>query len=177
MWSMRKISRSTARAARGAALAFVLLWVFGVGCASVGTRPTSTVPFEVVGGGLFALSVPDLAASTAWYVEKFGLLPTLNIPVSDGAPGIVVLEGAGMVVELQQHAGAMASDASPERRHGIFKVGIVVADVDAALAAVRARGVPIHLGPYPARDDQPANFIIRDNAGTLIQFIGTEGER
>ena len=40
------------------------------------------------------------------------------------------------------------------------------------MAALRARGVPIVMGPYPKRPGQPANVLVRDNAGTLIQFLG-----
>ena len=61
---------------------------------------------------------------------------------------------------------------SPGARQGIFKYGIFVQDYDATLAAIRARNIPIVIGPFPKRADQPANFIIRDNSGTYIQFLG-----
>jgi hypothetical protein len=56
--------------------------------------------------------------------------------------------------------------------HGIFKGGVFVAEYDKTLATLRARGVEISMGPFPARDGIPANFIVRDNAGNLIQFFG-----
>jgi hypothetical protein len=56
--------------------------------------------------------------------------------------------------------------------HGYFKAGIVVDDYDTTLEALRARGVEIAMGPFPARPGQRANVIVRDNAGNLIQFFG-----
>jgi hypothetical protein len=37
---------------------------------------------------------------------------------------------------------------------------------------LEARDVEIAFGPYPARADQRANVIVKDNAGNLIQFFG-----
>jgi hypothetical protein len=55
---------------------------------------------------------------------------------------------------------------------GIFKAGLIVEDLDRTLATLRARGVDIAMGPFPARAGQRANVIIRDNAGNLLQFFG-----
>ena len=49
---------------------------------------------------------------------------------------------------------------------------MIVADLDATVAFLRARNVPIAFGPFPATTEQPANLIIADNAGNLIQFVG-----
>jgi hypothetical protein len=56
--------------------------------------------------------------------------------------------------------------------HGFFKAGIVVDDFDKTLSALKARGVEIAIGPFPARGDQRANVIVKDNAGNLIQIFG-----
>ena len=45
-------------------------------------------------------------------------------------------------------------------------------DFDAAVASLRAKGVPIVIGPFPARAEQRANAIIRDNDGNYIQIFG-----
>jgi hypothetical protein len=55
--------------------------------------------------------------------------------------------------------------------HGVFKAGVIVEDFDRVIAQLRTRGVEIAFGPFPARDKQRANAIVRDNAGNLIQFI------
>ena len=41
-----------------------------------------------------------------------------------------------------------------------------------ALAILRARGVPIEVGPFPARPTRRANFAVHDNAGNVIFFLG-----
>lgn len=130
-----------------------------------------TTPFSVTGAA-FALSVSDLQASSKWYEEKFGLKVTMNVPVS-ATPGVVVLEGGGLTVELIQHPEATASGKDATQVHGFFKAGFTVQDFDRTLAVLRERGVEIAYGPFPKRADQRANVIIRDNAGNLIQILGS----
>jgi hypothetical protein len=55
--------------------------------------------------------------------------------------------------------------------HGIFKAGVIVSDFEKTLALLKATNAEIAFGPYPARADQRANVIVRDNAGNLIQFL------
>ena len=122
-------------------------------------------------GAFFALSVPDIQASTRWYSEKLGLKVTMNIPASN-TPAVIVLEGGGLIVELIQHAEASPLGRDPVLAHGFTKAGFVVQDFDRTLATLRERGVEIAYGPYPGRADQRANVIVRDNAGNLLQIFG-----
>ena len=130
-------------------------------------------------GAFFALSVADMAASAKWYQEKLGLTVVMNSPKQGGAPaGAMALEGGGLIVELVEHDSARALSAIAPRvgsnvlLHGFFKAGVIVDDLDRALATLRARGVEIAMGPFPARGAIRANVIIRDNAGNLIQLFG-----
>jgi catechol 2,3-dioxygenase-like lactoylglutathione lyase family enzyme len=144
--------------------------------ALVGAQPASTPAFLTT-GGFFALSVPDLQASRQWYTEKLGLQVVLEPPPQGGVRA-VILEGGGLIVELIHNPAAVPlRTAVPAITHttlvhGIFKAGIIVDDYDRALATLRARGVPIVIGPFPARNGQRANFIIKDNAENLLQFFG-----
>ena len=128
-------------------------------------------------GAFFALSVPDLQASSKWYSEKLGLKVVVEPPKSDKT-AVVVLEGDGIIVELIQHDDAQPlTKVAPKVEstilvHGVFKTGIVVQDLDQVIALLKQRGVPIAIGPFPAQGKQKANLIIRDNAGNLIQFVG-----
>lgn len=131
-------------------------------------------PFKAVAGTLVAISVASLDSSSRWYQDKLGLEVIMNVPKTAERNGTIVLEGNGLLVELQEHAGAAPVNHSPSARQGIFKYGVFVEDYDATLAAIRARNIPIVIGPFPKRTDQPANFIIRDNSGTYIQFLGRE---
>jgi uncharacterized protein YciI len=123
-------------------------------------------------GAFFALSVADARASAAWYQDLLGLHVTLETPKRDGV-SVIVLEGEGLIVELIQHDEAMALPGSdPIRVHGFVKAGIIVDDFDAMVAKIRERKVPIVAGPFPKRDGQRANVIVRDNAGNMLQFFG-----
>ena len=134
-------------------------------------------PFESVTGAFFALSVADVASSSRWYSEKLGLEVVMEVPRADGQPGVIVLEGGGLIVELIEHDQARPlSGLDPGRDarlvHGVFKVGFVVADFDETMARLRDRGVEIAYGPFPESAGQRANVLIRDNAGNLIQIFG-----
>lgn len=124
-------------------------------------------------GALFALSVADLDASSRWYAEKLGLDVIFSIPETNGV-AVTVLEGGGLTVELIHNAGATPDPCGatdPTLCHGLFKVGVLVTDLVKTLEKLAARGVPVAFGPFPEQPNQPANAIIRDNAGNLIQLF------
>jgi catechol 2,3-dioxygenase-like lactoylglutathione lyase family enzyme len=128
-------------------------------------------------GAFFALSVPDLKASTQWYEQKLGLKVVMTAPKKDGV-AVAVLEGGGLIVELIERDGAVPlSKAAPGAKdntylQGIFKAGVIVDDFGKTVGTLKSRGVEIAYGPFPARADQRANIIVRDNNGNLIQFFG-----
>ena len=139
--------------------------------------PKSRTPFKPVDGAFFALSVADVAASALWYSEKLGLDVVLEIP-NQGGTAVTVLEGGGLTVELLQLNGARPlrnacpGVTDPQSVHGFFKAGFVVKDLDDVVTELRARGVEIAFGPFPATESQRANVIIKDNSGNLIQLFG-----
>jgi catechol 2,3-dioxygenase-like lactoylglutathione lyase family enzyme len=128
-------------------------------------------------GGYFALSVADAEASATWYSEKLGLQVSMRPPKTNKTV-VVVLRKGGLTVELlQSDDGPQLSQVAPSVHdrllvHGIVKAGAVVNDFDAAVAALNASGVPIDFGPFPATAEQPANLVVRDNEGNLIQLLG-----
>ena len=134
--------------------------------------PAKSDPIAKVVGSFFALSVADLDATSKWYQEKLGLTIVLSGGRSGRFAGFVALEGNGLLVELIKNDDATTVTAEPEMRHGYFKGGAIVSDFDRAVALLRERGVEIAYGPYPARADQRANLIFKDNAGNLIQLFG-----
>ena len=131
-------------------------------------------PAPAARGSFIALSVADLEASIAWYRDTLGLRLSSR-PVDSATVKVAILEGDGLLVELIQHADAAAMPApAPAPGQGIFKAGFVVADFEAALARLRAAGAQIAYGPYPAKDGQRANVIVRDNSGNLLQLFGPQ---
>lgn len=129
-------------------------------------------PFATAKGAFVALSVRDLQSTVKWYSEKLGLKQVMTIPRMDKIAGGAALEGDGILVELIQREDSHARTGGAELTHGIFKVGIIVTDFDRAVAAIRAKGIPIYMGPFPARADQRANVIIKDNEGNNLQIFG-----
>jgi catechol 2,3-dioxygenase-like lactoylglutathione lyase family enzyme len=120
------------------------------------------------------VSVADLRTAETWYVDKLGLTEALQLPPANGA-SVALLRGNGLTVELiHQDKGVDASPPITDRTllHGLVKGGGVVDDFDSTVAWLQAHDVPIAFGPYPATTEQPANLIIADNEGNLIQFIG-----
>jgi catechol 2,3-dioxygenase-like lactoylglutathione lyase family enzyme len=124
-------------------------------------------------GTFFALSVADLDTSSRWYAEKLGLEVTFSVPPTSGF-AVTVLEGGGLTVELVHRDNAVpdpCGTTDPSQCHGLFKVGVLVTDLDKTLEKLAARGVPVAFGPFPAQPNQRANAIIRDNAGNFIQLF------
>ena len=124
-------------------------------------------------GAFFALSVADLDASSGWYRDKLGLEVVFAPPPASGF-AVVVLAGGALMVELVHRDGAVqdpCGTTDPSQCHGFFKVGVVVMDLGKTLEKLAARGVPVAFGPFPRQPNQPANAIIRDNAGNLIQLL------
>jgi catechol 2,3-dioxygenase-like lactoylglutathione lyase family enzyme len=150
--------------------------IIAILCLGLGATP---LPPDVdrsalqVSGAFFAVSVSDLTASIAWYTEKLGLRVTKEIPDAR----VAILEGNDLIVELTQDASPGAQPTTMGvpggmAVRGITRAGFIVADFDNVLARLRAPQAEIAFGPYPARPGQPANVIIKDNGGNLVQIFG-----
>lgn len=133
----------------------------------------STPAIVATHGAFFAVSVADVKASSRWYAEKLGLGVVQDAAIAKGV-SVVVLEGGGLIVELVQLDDAVPSTCAANdaaKCHGIFKAGVLVEDLGKTLEKLAARGVPVAYGPFPAKPNQRANAIIRDNAGNFIQLF------
>jgi hypothetical protein len=145
----------------------------------VTTKPIATLdrPPTTAVGAFFALSVADVEASAKWYSEKLDLKIIKRPPKANQAT-IIVLEGNGLMVELIPQAGAQSlSQVAPDIKnnilvHGLVKAGFIVEDFDKTVALLKERQVSMVIGPFPAKADQRANVIIKDNEGNLIQLFG-----
>jgi catechol 2,3-dioxygenase-like lactoylglutathione lyase family enzyme len=124
---------------------------------------------------LVALSVGDLKASEQWYVRNAGF--TLKAERTFPDVVIAILEREGFQLELVQLEHSVAPSqlvpgTNPARIRGFGKIAFRVRDIDALAARLRANGVAFQLDP---RDDLSAgtrSFIVLDNEGNWIQFVG-----
>lgn len=131
-----------------------------------------TRPFASATGAFIALSVPDLEASLQWYERYLGLRRVMTIPRMGPIVGGGLLEGDGVMVEFIQHEAAKPGTTPSELTHGIAKAGVLVADFEGTVNALRARGVTFFAGPYPGRPGQRPNVMFKDNSGNMWQILG-----
>ena len=108
------------------------------------------------------LGATDLARSLAFYHE------TLGLDVQMEMPGFAFLNGGGVTLALSEAHARLATPLA-----GAVEVVFGVADVTAAYAALRSRGVEFLNAPRNVSGDQwAANF--RDPDGHLLSIFGPE---
>lgn len=129
-------------------------------------------------GAFFALSVNDVETVSRWYQEKLGFRVLSQGEAPNKIAKGVILEGDGTIIELIQHREAKPFSAvAPEAKgayqvHGIFKIGMVVEDIDVVYREIKKRGVPIAYDLVRTKDVPMRSFSIRDVEGNMIQFFG-----
>jgi catechol 2,3-dioxygenase-like lactoylglutathione lyase family enzyme len=129
-------------------------------------------------GAFFALSVDNVNVQARWYQDKLGFRVLSQGEAPNGIAKFAILEGRGALVELIQHRDAKPlAVAAPNAKgafqvHGIFKVGLIVKDIDAVYKELKTLAVPIAYDLMPAKDVPMRSFSIRDAEGNMIQFFG-----
>lgn len=129
-------------------------------------------------GIFFALSVADVDAASKWYQEKLGFKVLLSGEAPNKIAKFALLQTDGALLELIQHreakplALAAPSVKASHQIHGIFKVGLVVEDIDGVYRALKEKQVVIAYDLMPAKDVPMRSFTIRDGEGNLVQFFG-----
>ena len=108
------------------------------------------------------LGATDLARSLAFYHE------TLGLDVQMEMPGFAFLDAGGVTLALSEAHARLATPLA-----GAVEVVFGVADVSAAHAALRARGVEFLNAPRNVSGDRwAANF--RDPDGHLLSIFGPQ---
>lgn len=123
-------------------------------------------PDYAINGSYYALVVADIDAASAWYGETLGLEETSRL-ADEGRYAIVNLGRPGLAVELLQLA---AASARPEGYlTGPFKIGMLVADLDAFLATLPA---DIET-PRVIEDEENGLLLVqlRDPDGNIVQIM------
>jgi len=106
---------------------------------------------------LVALSVGDIKASEQWYERNAGF--TLKS------------EDSGRAI-LERERFQLALVKSDVCLSNVVKIGFYVTDIDGVAARLRANGVKFQLEPHDDLSEGTRTFIVLDNEGNWIQFIG-----
>ncbi len=128
--------------------------------------------------GLHILATHHIALSTAHFDRlRAFYTETIGLPVLGGFPEqrILFLDAGTTAIELaEEHAVER-----PVGAHGWAHLALEVADVDAAYAALSARGVPFSVPPEDFPRDAPAVRIAfcTDPDGNVIELLQPLGSR
>jgi catechol 2,3-dioxygenase-like lactoylglutathione lyase family enzyme len=148
----------------------ILVGLLGTGAA------LASGPIMPVAPQFVALSVPDAKASARWYQEAFGLRVLDEIKLDDGGH-IFILSSDALLVEILQIPAAKSPGAEgvrdPHLTHGIFKVGFHVADLDAAVAKLRAMKAEFETSIVDDAKHGLRFALLRDPQGNYVQLFGT----
>ena len=121
------------------------------------------------------LSVPDLAASIAWYERVLGFKLDRSYHIDAIPAQVAEMERpGGLRIELFEVEGAAPMDEDrrhPNRdlkTHGCKHIAYITPDLKALVAEITALGADIvWVREFP----WGSNAFIRDNSGNLIEFV------
>jgi catechol 2,3-dioxygenase-like lactoylglutathione lyase family enzyme len=117
------------------------------------------------------LRSPDPLATAAFYVDCLGATETARVPVPAGTR--VVLDLAGVAVFVEQVPPGTAAPPEPPYL-GLEHIGLTVPDMDAAVAALKGRGVRFTMEPREARPGVRIAFIEAPE-GARVELIERRG--
>lgn len=120
------------------------------------------------------LPVPDIDAAVRFYTDNLGFRLLRKWRAGDG-PEAAYVELGGILLEIVFGPGGAGADDRARRRFGL-----VVDDLDAMLAELRARGVEVAAEPFEPRSFWGRQATIRDPFGyevALRQWRAPDGPR
>jgi catechol 2,3-dioxygenase-like lactoylglutathione lyase family enzyme len=110
------------------------------------------------------LPVPDIDAAVRFYTANLGFR-LLRKWRTAGGPEAAYAELNGILLEIVFAAeGELSSDGTRSRQ----RFGLVVDDLDAALAELQGRGVEVATAPFEPRSFWGRQAVIRDPFGYLV---------
>ncbi len=125
---------------------------------------------------MIGLSVADLDAMTAWYGSMLGFKVTKDVPIGEGGGKVRFIENGNARIELifQPDGQAGPVRAVPPAHatvRGPAQITMEVPDLDAARAALAARGVEIALDITPLPPLGIRILFLRDPEGNLVELV------
>jgi catechol 2,3-dioxygenase-like lactoylglutathione lyase family enzyme len=139
--------------------------------ASVGAQPA--VPS--VQHFMMGLSVGDMDKMTSWYGEMLGFKVTADVPMGQGGGKVRFIESGNERIELVY---SPTSKPGPERKmpghadiRGWVQLAMEVPDLDAAKAALAAKGVKPELDITPIPPLGIRIMFLRDPEGNMVELM------
>ena len=120
------------------------------------------------------ISVRDLDDAVSWYTEQLGFAEVLRQDFPSLSAGLAYLRHGDLVIELVQSTPSAGVQRPAPPLHavlrGISQLSLYVPDIHEALAAVKAKGLPIVMDLVEVPVIGVAAFFTQDPDGNLIEF-------
>ncbi len=125
---------------------------------------------------MLGISVADIDKMTAWYGEMLGFKVTKEVAMGTGGGKVRFLENGNERIELVYSPDSKpgtehALPGSPGQTRGFVQLAMEVPDLDAAKAALVAKGVQIGLNITPIPPLGIRIMVLRDPEGNPIELL------
>lgn len=122
------------------------------------------------------VAVRDLEEAREFYRHVLGLESAEPIIGGEGTIKVSMVDTGNTVIELLQPIGSDGVMARflEKKGEGFHHICYEVDDIDAAIAAVKAKGLEILGEPRPGAEGMTAFIHPRDTHGVLIEFVEKE---
>jgi len=144
---------------------------------------TSSLSSVVTAVDHVGIAVPDLDAAIAWYADTLGLVATHTETNEEQGVREAMLSVPGDTGAAVQLLAPLRSDSPigkflDRNGPGIQQVAYRVADIDAACAVLREKGVRLlYDAPRRGTADSRINFVHpKDAGGVLVELVQPAGD-
>lgn len=123
----------------------------------------------------WAVSVPDLKASVAWYCDMLGFSMETEMTIDAVSADVAFLTKGDLRIELFEVTGALPIPDDRRypnldlRTHGTKHVALTVKDLRKVIDGLKRRGVEIAMDVTVVEHIEIG--FIRDNTGNLIELV------
>jgi methylmalonyl-CoA epimerase len=122
------------------------------------------------------VAVKDLGKSRDYYRSVFGLESSDPIIGGEGTIQVSLVSVGNTIIELLQPIGPEGVMARflEKRGEGFHHICYEVDDIQAAIAAVKSKGLEVLGEPKPGAEGMTAFLHPRDTHGILVEFVEKE---
>jgi len=126
---------------------------------------TAHAPFN------FGISVHDAEATTQWYEANMGLKLRKTASYAHGKAIILGAGDAEVEIIQDDRAQDVGKGLSDYQKHGIFKIGFYVLDLDGVVTRLKKNNVHFYHDIFTDEELRLRSAIISDNDGNTIQLF------